>query len=159
MKPKDAATAFARGDGSGVNGDMEKILIRLGLRRTIPRLTILEVLAEAGTHLSVLPLHRRVADTFPMVNLSMVYRNVTVMSEHGVLHSVEHGGETLFGLAETPHHHLLCEKCGLLAEVPADRLDPALASVLSGVGFEMDSAGQLLRGRCRRCRHASRDAR
>ena len=37
--------------------------------------------------------------TYPMVNVSTVYRNVTVMSECGVLHSIEHGGETLFGLA------------------------------------------------------------
>ncbi|MEU1390920.1 MULTISPECIES: Fur family transcriptional regulator [unclassified Nonomuraea] len=140
-----------------MNGDMENTLTRLGLRRTIPRLTILDILAEAGTHLSVPCLHRRVAGTFPTVNVSTVYRNVRVMSERGVLHSVEHGGETLFGLATTPHHHLLCDDCGLLTEVPADRLDPALALALGGADFEMVSTDQLLRGRCRRCRHASRD--
>ncbi|MFI7135696.1 transcriptional repressor [Nonomuraea sp. NPDC050153] len=53
----------------------------------------------------------RDAGAHPMVNLSTVYWNVTVMSEYGVPHSIEHGGETLFCLATTPHHHLACERC------------------------------------------------
>ncbi|MER7369914.1 transcriptional repressor [Nonomuraea wenchangensis] len=61
-----------------------------------------------------------VADAYPMVNVSTVYRNVTAMSARGVLHSIEHGGETRFGPATSPHHHLICELCGLLVEVPAD---------------------------------------
>ncbi|MGV9385059.1 Fur family transcriptional regulator [Nonomuraea sp. NPDC003707] len=141
-----------------MNGDLDETLARVGLRRTVPRLTILDVLDEAGTHLSVLRLHRLVAGAHPMVNLSTVYRNVTVMSEYGVLHSIEHGGETLFGLATTPHHHLVCERCGLLVELPANELAPVADLVMASCGFEMDPAGQVLRGRCRRCRHAAHDA-
>ncbi|MEU4231586.1 Fur family transcriptional regulator [Nonomuraea sp. NPDC026600] len=141
-----------------MSGDIDEALVGLGLRRTVPRLTILNLLGEAATPLSVLDLHRLVTSAYPMVNLSTVYRNVTVMTGYGVLHSIEHGGQTLYGLATTPHHHLICEHCGLLIEVPADRLDPAVAQVMADSGFKMEPTGQLLRGRCRRCRHAVHDA-
>ncbi|MFB9421933.1 Fur family transcriptional regulator, partial [Nonomuraea rubra] len=137
--------------------DFDDTLLGAGLRRTIPRLTILSILDKMNTHLSVLHLHRLVTDAYPMVNVSTVYRNVTTMSARGVLHSIEHGGETLFGLAISPHHHLICEVCGLLVEVPADGLDPAADLVMARCGFEMEPTGQLLRGRCRRCRQVSRD--
>ncbi|WP_281424254.1 Fur family transcriptional regulator [Nonomuraea rhizosphaerae] len=132
---------------------------RLGLRRTVSRMLILGILAEKDTHLSVLRLHQMVTASHPMVNLSTVYRNVAAMTEHGVLHSVEHTGQALFGLAATPHHHLICERCGRLDEVPADELSQAAALLLTAHGFEIEPAGQLLRGRCRRCRHAANGAR
>ncbi|WP_158578478.1 Fur family transcriptional regulator [Spongiactinospora rosea] len=142
----------------GPYADAGEILTGIGLRRTLPRLRILAVLCETATHLSVSHLHRLVADAHPKVDLSTVYRNVTMMREHGVLHSFTHAGEAMFGLATTPHHHLFCERCGLLVEVPADRLGTAAELIKSSCGFEVEPSGQFLRGRCGGCRQASRNA-
>ncbi|MEU6785411.1 transcriptional repressor [Nonomuraea angiospora] len=132
--------------------DLGEALTRLGLRRTVPRLTILTALRDAATHLSVPRLHRLVTSAYEMISVSTVYRNVTVMTAHGVLHSVDHAGETLFGLSTTPHHHLICRRCDVLVELPADHLAAAGATVMERTGFAMDPVGQVLRGLCRRCR-------
>lgn len=123
----------------------------------MPRLLILDILGQAATHLSVLSLHKLVSSLYETVNVSTIYRNVTVMTQHGVLHSIDYAGETLFGIAVVPHHHLICRRCGTLVELPADHLSEAVARVMASSGFEMSSDGQVLSGRCHRCRHAIRD--
>ncbi|MER6000241.1 transcriptional repressor [Nonomuraea angiospora] len=140
--------------GRSEEADLGETLTRLGLRKTVPRLTILTALRDAATHLSVPRLHRLVTSTYEMISVSTVYRNVTVMTARGVLHSVDHAGETLFGLSTTPHHHLICRRCDVLVELPADHLATAEATVMESTGFAMDPVGQVLRGHCRRCRRA-----
>ncbi|WP_326642472.1 transcriptional repressor [Nonomuraea fuscirosea] len=134
--------------------DLGEVLPRLGLRRTVPRLLILDILREQATHLSALRLHTLVSSLCETINVSTVYRNVSVMTRRGVLHSIDHAGETLFGLAVAPHHHLICRRCGTLVELPADHLSEAAAAVMACSGFAMDADGQVLSGHCRRCRHA-----
>ncbi|TXK41534.1 transcriptional repressor [Nonomuraea sp. C10] len=120
-----------------MSDDIGEILPRLGLRRTVPRLLILAILREAATHLSAISLHELVTSTHGSVNPSTMYRNVAVLTEHGVLHSIEYAGETLFGLATVPHHHLICRRCGRLFELPASHSTEVTAAVMTCSGFEV----------------------
>jgi Fur family ferric uptake transcriptional regulator len=131
--------------------DIKELLVRSGLRRTGPRMTLLTILQQSATHLSVPELYRRAADIQPTINTSTVYRNVAAMTEFGILHSIDYAGEVLFGLDATPHNHLICEQCGLLVEVPANELDPITVHLGGQLDFDPDPAGQVLRGRCRGC--------
>ncbi|MEU8403877.1 transcriptional repressor [Nonomuraea sp. NPDC048892] len=140
-----------------VGDDLGEMLPRLGLRRTLPRLLILDLLSQAATHLSVLRLHEMVSSVHETVNVSTIYRNVTAMTRHGVLHSIDYAGETMFGLALAPHHHLVCRRCDTLFELPASHFTEAAASIRACSGFEPDPDGQVLSGCCGRCRHATRD--
>jgi len=132
--------------------EFEEVLRGKGLRRTVPRMTILSVLVEASAHLSASRLHYLVTAAQPTINVSTVYRNVTAMAEHGLLHSVEHAGQTRFGIAALPHHHVLCEHCGVLADVTVEDLAQTSASLMARTGFEITPSGQVLYGRCQRCR-------
>jgi Fe2+ or Zn2+ uptake regulation protein len=85
--------------------DIKELLVRSGLRRTGPRMTLLTILQQSATHLSVPELYRRAADIQPTINTSTVYRNVAAMTEFGILHSIDYAGEVLFGLDATPHNH------------------------------------------------------
>ncbi|MEU8205829.1 Fur family transcriptional regulator [Streptosporangium sp. NPDC049046] len=130
----------------------EEVLRGKGLRRTVPRMMILSILVEASAHLSASGLHHLVTAAQPTISVSTVYRNVTTMTEHGLLHSVEHTGQAHFGIAAAPHHHLLCERCGVLADMAVEDLAQTAASLLARTGFEITPSGQVLRGRCLRCR-------
>ncbi|MEV4748908.1 Fur family transcriptional regulator [Streptosporangium sp. NPDC049248] len=139
-------------DVKHTDAEFEKVLRSKGLRRTVPRMTILSILVKASAHLSASRLHHLVTAAQPTINVSTVYRNVTAMTEHGLLHSVEHAGQTRFGIAAAPHHHVLCEHCGILTDVAVANLTQTAASLMARTGFEITPSGQVLRGRCRRCR-------
>ena len=102
-----------------------------GLRRTAPRIAVLATLELVDGHLSVAEIHRRLLESNPAdgppPDLATVYRTVTTLVELGVLHALSvEGGVSTYGLAEEPHHHAVCTRCGAIIEVPAQRLRSAL---------------------------------
>jgi Fur family transcriptional regulator, ferric uptake regulator len=128
-----------------------------GLRRTAPRVAVLTVLEPARGHLSVADIHQRLRDAEGAgghaPDLATVYRTVTTLVEKGVLHALfVEGGVTTYGLAEKPHHHAVCTRCGAVIEVPAQRLRSALERASDASAFSLsDSAGLTLHGLCPRC--------
>jgi Fur family transcriptional regulator, ferric uptake regulator len=151
IRPHSLPHVHTQPNGAGPSAALAESLTGLGLRRTGPRMAILSILEQAGTHLSATELSRVAIGLHPTINTSTVYRNVAVMRESGLLHSVDHAGETLFGLAGEPHHHLMCDRCGILVEIPAEELAPAAADISVRCGFVLNPAGQVFHGRCHAC--------
>jgi len=126
-----------------------------GLRRTAPRIAVLGTLQPVRGHLSVAELHRRLLasgeDDVP--DVATVYRTVTTLVEAGVLHALAvEGGVTTYGVAEDPHHHAVCTRCGTIIEVPAQRLSSALEHAIEASAFTLsDRAGLTLHGLCPKC--------
>jgi Fur family ferric uptake transcriptional regulator len=142
------------------SSDAERIgalLQARGLRRTSPRIAVLAMLEPAHGHLSVAEIHGRLLESNPgegpPPDLATVYRTVTTLVGLGVLHALSvEGGVTNYGLAEEPHHHAVCTRCGTIIEVPARRLRPALEQAIEGSSFTLtDSAGLTLHGLCPKC--------
>ena len=145
---------------SAASFDAERIgalLHARGLRRTAPRIAVLATLEPVDGHLSVAEIHRRLLDSNPgdgpPPDLATVYRTVTTLVELGVLHALSvEGGVTTYGLAEKPHHHAVCTRCGAIIEVPAQRLRSALEHASEGSSFTLsDQAGLTLHGLCPKC--------
>lgn len=136
---------------------VRSLLHARGLRCTTPRLAVLAVLSEtepAAGHLTAAQIHRRLIDGGCEVDLATVYRTVSTLVDLGVLHalSVDERG-TSYGLADEPHHHAVCTRCGTMIEVPADQLSTALAQASLGSRFILsERAGLTLHGVCPECR-------
>jgi Fur family ferric uptake transcriptional regulator len=127
-----------------------------GLRRMASRIAVLAVLEPVNGHLSVAEIHRRLAAAMPartQPDLATVYRTVTTLVECGVLHALTlDGGITTYGLAVDPHHHAVCNRCGTIIEVPAQRLASALEQARAGSSFTLsERAGLTLHGLCPQC--------
>ena len=127
-----------------------------GLRRTAPRIAVLATLQPVDGHLSVAEIHQRLIDSEvgdAPPDMATVYRTVTTLVEAGVLHALTvEGGVTTYGVAEDPHHHAVCTRCGTIIEVPAQRLSSALEHAIEGSSFTLsDRAGLTLHGLCPRC--------
>ena len=128
-----------------------------GLRRTAPRIAVLATLQPVHGHLSVAEIHQRLLDSHdvlsPPPDVATVYRTVTTLVEAGVLHALAvEGGVTTYGVAEDPHHHAVCTRCGTIIEVPAQRLTSALEHAIEGSSFTLsDRAGLTLHGLCPKC--------
>jgi Fur family transcriptional regulator, ferric uptake regulator len=137
-----------------------ELLRARGLRRTAPRIAVLATLGPVHGHLSVAEIHQRLLASKPSdgapPDVATVYRTVTTLVDLGVLHALTvEGGVTTYGLAEDPHHHAVCTRCGTIIEVPAQRLSSALEHAIEGSAFTLsERAGLTLHGLCPDCQAA-----
>jgi Fur family ferric uptake transcriptional regulator len=125
-----------------------------GLRCTASRIAVLTVLEPVDGHLSVAEIHRRLlAADAALPDLATIYRTVTTLVEQGVVHALTmENGVTTYGLAQHPHHHAVCTRCGTIIEVPAQRLSSALELAIEGSSFTLsEQAGLTLHGLCPDC--------
>lgn len=125
------------------------------------RIAVLSVLEPVDSHLSVAEIHQRIAAAAPasgqLPDLATVYRTVTTLVDHGVLHALTLvDGVTTYGLATEPHHHAVCTRCGTIIEVPAQRLALALEHARAGSSFTLpEQAGLTLHGLCPSCQESA----
>lgn len=96
-----------------------------------------------------------------VVPVSSAYRNLTVLLDAGVAHRLPGADEfARYELAEElagHHHHLVCEKCGKVADVDtSSRLEKALAEAARVAaaenGFDVTGHRIDLLGLCADCR-------
>jgi Fur family ferric uptake transcriptional regulator len=57
----------------------------------------------------------------------------------------------VFHLSVAQHHHLVCDRCGTVAEAPADVLGAVAARVRREHGFLLDPGVTPLHGLCASC--------
>jgi len=130
-----------------------EILARLranGGRVTTARRALITALVEAHTHVSADDLAGLVQAAHPDVHRSTIYRTLDALEHLDVVDHVHLGhGRAMYHLADEPHHHLVCERCGCVIEVP-DGLFADLAETLqSRYGFSIRPHHFAVLGRCR----------
>ncbi len=126
-------------------------LRRAGLKITVPRLKILEILAgNAARHMSAEDVYRRLLESNEDIGLATVYRVLTQFEAAGLVtrHHFE-GGTAVFELDQGEHHdHIVCEDCGLVEEFTDEGIEERQRAVATRLGFEITDHSLTLRGRC-----------
>ncbi|GAA0546116.1 hypothetical protein GCM10010172_29690 [Paractinoplanes ferrugineus] len=112
---------------------------------------LVEELLGASGHLSARELHEAMTAQHPQMDHSTVYRALHILAEDGIVHSLGGPGHTLFGLADEPHHHVVCGVCGSVAEIPAGDLGDLVAAAESRTGYSFSAQSLTLAGRCVAC--------
>ncbi|HEV8115647.1 MAG TPA: Fur family transcriptional regulator [Acidimicrobiales bacterium] len=138
-----------------VDTRVDEILHRLreqGGRATASRRAILTALFDAGGHVTADELTARVQAEAPDVHESTVYRTLDALADLGVVVHVHLAhGPAVFHLAENRHHHLVCEGCGAVTEVPDRALASLQRRLVRDLGFRLDGTHFALTGHCSRC--------
>jgi Fur family ferric uptake transcriptional regulator len=97
-----------------------------GLKVTLPRLKILEMLEHSTTrHLSAEEIYRQLKETGEDIGLATVYRVLTQFETAGLVtrHHFE-GGHAVFELERGHHHdHMVCVRCGHVTEFEDDTIE------------------------------------
>ena len=124
-----------------------------GGRITTGRRLVVSALVEAGAeHLTAGDLAERIGADHPDVNPSTVYRTLDALTELGVIEHVHLGhGAAVYHLAESAHHHLLCETCGTVVDVPLAPFTDLAEDLHARYGFVTDPAHFALVGQCADC--------
>jgi Fur family transcriptional regulator, ferric uptake regulator len=113
-------------------------LQNIGLKATVPRMTILDLFRKSSTrHLAAEDVYRQLtADNFD-IGLATVYRVLTQFEQAGLLerHHFE-SGKSVFELKDGKHHdHLVCLQCGRVEEFTDPEIERRQNKVAKERGF------------------------
>ncbi len=127
-------------------------LRKLGLKVTLPRVKILEILAASAVHLSAEDIYRRLLEHGEDIGLATVYRVLTQFEAVSLVrrHHFE-GGTAVFELNRGEHHdHIVCMDCGKVEEFLDCGIESRQLDVAKKLGFQVEEHNLILYGRCRR---------
>ena len=115
-------------------------LKKAGLKVTLPRLRILELLESAESpHLSAEDIYRQLLNAGEEVGLATVYRVLTQFEQAGICirHNFEEG-HGVYELTPTHHHdHMVCVETGDIIEFTCDDIERFQETVAKEKGYEI----------------------
>ena len=132
-----------------------------GLKVTLPRLKILDILADASArHMSAEDIYKKLLTLNEDIGLATVYRVLTQFEAAGLVtrHHFE-GGTAVFELNQGAHHdHIVCVDCGRVEEFMDSGIEERQQAVAERLGFEISDHALILYGHCRKsnCPHQRR---
>lgn len=142
-------------DPDAVVHDAIAALRREGLRITVPRRQVIDVLARTDEHLTVEDLHERVQERTDGIHLATIYRTVETLVQSGLIDHIHlpHGATTYHLTVDeaASHCHAMCTACDRVIDLPPDVLDGVAGELLRQHGFELNSRHAALTGRCGDC--------
>ena len=133
---------------------LEERLTTAGVKPSRNRVLVLQELAREDNDATAQQIHRRLARRNRSIGLATVYRALSSMSEAGVVDELPHGAnETCYRLCGScHHHHLVCEGCHRVIELPGCPAKGWIESRAREAGFDVTGHRLEARGLCARCR-------
>ena len=126
-------------------------LRKAGLKVTLPRMKILEILERSNQqHLSAEDIYRVLLDSDEEIGLATIYRVLTQFEGAGLVmrHHFE-GGQAVFELDRGKHHdHLICIKCGKIVEFVNSSIEEQQNKIAEEAGFKITDHSLIIYGEC-----------
>lgn len=131
-----------------------KQLKSVGLKVTIPRVKILNILENATErHMSAEDVYKKLLEQEHDVGLATVYRVLTQFESAGLVirHHFE-GGHSIFEYDDGAHHdHMVCIKCGKIEEFVDPIIEERQAEIAKEKQFMMTDHSLYIYGVCKHC--------
>jgi Fur family transcriptional regulator, ferric uptake regulator len=130
-----------------------KDLRKAGLKVTLPRLKILEILEHSTTrHMSAEEIYKKLLDSSEDIGLATVYRVLTQFEGAGLVsrHHFE-DGMAVFEINHGTHHdHIVCMDCGAVEEFVDPEIETRQNAIAKRLGYLIEEHSLVLYGRCQR---------
>lgn len=129
------------------------MLAQAKLRPTRQRTAIVEGLAGSERPLTAQALHAQLSRGGYGPGLATVYRTLQALVQAGLARTfVAREGEQAYKLCEPEHHHhLICDRCGSVVEIPSCEVESWAKSVAAKRGFVVRSHQADIHGLCAGC--------
>ncbi|KTF18161.1 MULTISPECIES: ferric iron uptake transcriptional regulator [unclassified Pseudoalteromonas] len=126
-------------------------LKKAGLKVTLPRIKILEILQSPDNqHISAEDVYKILLDLGEEIGLATVYRVLNQFDDAGIVsrHHFE-GGKSVFELSGSTHHdHLVCLKCGKVIEFEDELIERRQVEISEANGIKLTNHSLYLYGEC-----------
>ncbi len=115
-------------------------LKKAGLKATLPRLRILEILENSDErHMSAEDVYRALLEAGEDVGLATIYRVLTQFEAAGLVERQNFdSGHAVFEMARGPHHdHMVCVETGRVIEFFDEEIERRQHEVVKQHGYEL----------------------
>ena len=126
-------------------------LRRAGLKVTLPRIKILEILGTATPrHMSAEDIYKHLLESHEDIGLATVYRVLTQFEAAGLVNRHHFEGTTaVFELNEGEHHdHIVCLDCGRVEEFIDESIEERQEEIATRLGYQLVDHAMTLYGHC-----------
>lgn len=138
--------------------DQNQELKKAGLKVTLPRLKVLEILQlPENQHISAEEVYKILLDQGEDIGLATVYRVLNQFDDAGILnrHHFE-GGKSVFEISNKKHHdHIVCLDCGRVMEFEDEIIEERQKEIAKKHNIELTHHSLYLYGKCKTgdCNH------
>ena len=115
---------------------------------------ILEIVSEAGRHLTAEQVFLEMKRRYPSVVMATVYNNLNALSVQGLIRRLSVEGQPDRYDRNSRHDHLLCRRCGTIRDVFLEDMTELLKTE---TGIEIDDYDLRLSYICDQCREKEAD--
>jgi Fur family peroxide stress response transcriptional regulator len=132
-----------------------------GLPVTVQRRRIFEALCDRADHPTPDQVYAAVKDTLPGISRTTVYRVLDTLVRVGVLSRASSpGAASRVDPRTSPHHHLVCQRCGRLFDVDEEAVEHRIRPPdVRRQGFVIQGYSIHFTGVCASCRQDATTAR
>jgi Fur family ferric uptake transcriptional regulator len=124
-----------------------KDLKNLGLKATLPRIRILEILEQSrDRHVSAEDVYKALLQAGEEVGLATVYRVLTQFESAGLVcrHNFD-SGHSVFEINEGEHHdHMVCMETGRVIEFQNEQIEQLQRKIAEDNGYELEEHSLVL---------------
>ena len=111
---------------------------KVGLRMTLTRKIILEVIEASADHPDVDELYRRAVEKDRSISIATVYRTIKLFEEAGIIERLDIGdGRSRYEEAGEHHEHLIDIETGDIIEFQNEELEEMKRQVAFKMGYEL----------------------
>ncbi len=144
----------------GIKEKLDDFIRRKGLRRTVQREQIVEVVFSRDEHFTAEELFDRVRKMDSETSRATVYRTLGLLVEADLLRQIDLGESQVTydpNFFDKPsHNHLVCIDCGRVVEFEDERVDSQTDSVTRQLGFRTVRQSIKIEASCEQLRVAGR---
>lgn len=134
--------------------DLGDVLRDHGYRLTSPRWLVWSVLRSAGRHLTAEEIASRVNDADPTVNISSVYRALTLFEDLDLVRESHLGidDSARWEIAHPDDHfHMVCRRCGTVYHHEGELVDQIRSHLGENHHFQAENVDLVVTGVCENC--------
>jgi len=118
-------------------------------RHTAQKTAVLNALRDSGSHKSAGEIWQAVSKTNPTLGRATVFRVLANAAEDGDLLKIQLGERAIFDTTTAPHGHIVCSRCGKIADVWLD--GPVDAHITDACGYCIETSELTFTGLCPEC--------
>lgn len=134
---------------------LDEILNQLrqkGIRITEPRKAVISYLINSQNHPTVEDIHQELKNNYPKMSLATVYNNINFFVEQGIVNELKFSNQrSRYDFMDHHHYHIICEKCGRIADFQSDDLQKICQAAVKQTDFQVFHSQVELFGLCLDC--------
>jgi len=135
--------------------EFKELLKRNGLKFTIQREVILEMLYNSNEHLTPEALHQLIIQKRPELKagIATIYRTLSLLEDSNMVTSLSFGAQgKKYELGAKDHHdHIICTQCGEITEFVDEEIETRQHLIATELGFKMSDHSMQIYGICKTC--------